>query len=853
MVQTAADIFRRYQIPGVPASGPNRPVKDDIIAWGTWLENLLGAGAAGLAYATLGALSADNLHAANVTAIVYADPTAASNGLYVKAGASGSGSWSRIGDLPNAIVRLTYASGTANAIVASAPEVPQQPGNKIYLYTPVANNTAATTINGAAVTNALGSSLAANSLITDIPVLMAWQTDHYQILVSVPVDATGVLTDVIAARDAAAASAAALANQVHQYDTRAQAIAATIPVGVAAIKITRRSSGYAVVYASFIPGSSAGPDAFQEAGGHWWQLDLSASTILLPWFAKGDGSNDDTASVQAAYTAAAAAGTKRIDGMRLNYKITSTVTGASDVETLDATFTQAAHAAHPLFSEVDKTEWKFRRCKFVGDAATDLDYTSSQIGAILYGNSGSADQTGIAVEDCTFSLFTDNYIVNASITGTGGILNPRFKANKVYSNLGGNYVDVTRLWLSSFGTGSSAATTGRFFDMDISGNYIDADSLTIPIAPWAGHTRISIKNNIILNPGARSLFNPTVGTHNCYGMIGGYDTLGAAGNSTTCGQDGEISGNIILNPPSAGIYFATALNFNIHDNTIIGQSRTDDSSLPRAAISGNDLRKSRIHRNRLINCWAGVAVVSMTGGSDVTEVADNEIYGNSASDSQGVRVSAPVGTATANVIAVRRNTIRLTGSASRGLRSLSSSSAKFGGLILESNDIVSAFRGVDLGASFLVGRATIRGNRYDGVLSGGGLVINAISGLVIVQNETFDLASATGFGLNADSSTIQANLLQFNGKTSGSACITAVSALGTIEGVSFRGTSSSLRMFSGSLGYALPTISGTSGDFVQNVNDNFTEQGSAGSKYIVRGWSCSTGTTWLSHRELTGN
>jgi hypothetical protein len=317
LLQTAAEVWRKYVIAGVPASGANQPAKADIVAWGSFLESMLTGSAQGLAYATLSALNADLAHGANTTAIVYNDATAANNGLYVKAGTSGSGSWSRIGDLPNSIVRLTATGGTANAIVATATETPTVPGNKLYLLTPTANNTTDTTIavNGAGavqVKNALGSQLAANSLVADIPVLMAWQTDHYQILVSVPVDATGVLNDVIVARDAAAASAtaaassaSALGNQVHQYDTRALAAAATIPVGVQAVKVTRYATGCPLSYATYIPGSSSGPGAFQEAGGHYWELDLSGNNEpLLLWLgAKGDDSTDNITAVQAAINA----------------------------------------------------------------------------------------------------------------------------------------------------------------------------------------------------------------------------------------------------------------------------------------------------------------------------------------------------------------------------------------------------------------------------------------------------------------------------------------------------------------------------------------------------------------------
>jgi hypothetical protein len=645
-------------------------------------------------------------------------------------------------------------------------------------------------------------------------------------------------TSASASAAAAAASASFLAASLPTYSTRAAASAATISTSYLAITIIRHTAGYPAAPAVYIPGTISGPLAFQEAGGHYWELDLSGAQLLLPWFgAKGDGSATENTAVQAAVTAS---GSKRLDGMGLTYKLTATINGIDNIEIVNAKFVQASQSAYPLFSFATKTNWQMRRVRFTGDGDPTLNYASGWTSALGFTNTGSTDLTGIAVEDCIFENFAGNYIVNGAITGSGGILNARFKRNKVYSNLGANYVDQTRIWLSLFASGSSAATTGRYFDSDISENYIDANSLTIGITPWTGHTRISIKNNFILNPGARSLFNSAVGTHNCYGIIGGYDTVGAIGNTTTCGQDGEISGNTIVNPPSAGIYFATAMNFNVHNNTISGQSRTDESTLPRGGVVGNDLRKSKIHHNRLIGCWGGVAVVTNTGGSDATEIADNEIYGSSASDSFGVRLGAPAGTSTTNALAVRRNTIRLTGAASEGIRHISTSSAKFGSVMIEGNDIVSPFKGINFASAFLVGSLTIKGNRYSGVLSSVGLSLASVSGTVIIQNETFDLGSATGFGMILDSSTITINGMQFNGKTSGSACISAVSATGAIDGVSYRSCTASLRVASSSLGYSIPTNAGTAGDYVQNLNPDLT-----GASVAFGGWYFKTGTTWI--------
>ncbi|WP_316188332.1 MULTISPECIES: hypothetical protein [unclassified Bradyrhizobium] len=320
MTLTAAEIFRDYETDGVPGSGPHRPVKAEIRGWGAWLEQLQTSGLPGLAFSTLAALTADLAHADNTEALVYADPVKANNGLYVKSGASGAGGWTRFGDLPGSIVRLTVTGGTANAIQATATETPVAPGNKLYLLTPTASNTLAVTIavDGApsvAINNAFGSALAAGSLIGGSQVLMGWLTDHYQLLISAVVDGSAILADAVAARDAsssyanasaasataAASSASALGNQVHQYDARALAAAATIPVGVQAIKITRYATGYPLAYATYIPGISTGPMAFQEAAGHWWQLDLSAKEAIVEWWGtKADGSTNDTTAFQQA-------------------------------------------------------------------------------------------------------------------------------------------------------------------------------------------------------------------------------------------------------------------------------------------------------------------------------------------------------------------------------------------------------------------------------------------------------------------------------------------------------------------------------------------------------------------------
>lgn len=232
MTLTAAEVWRDYNTDGVPASGARQPDKREIRSWATLVEAINGGGGPSLGYATKAFLVADLAHAANSLAVVYNDATAGNNGLYVKSGVSGSGSWTRIGDLPSSVIRFDVTGGSANAIEVSAIETPSQPGSKLYLMTPVAQNTDAVTVEvngGAAVSvkNAFGFNLASGSLLAGSQVLMAWATDHYQLLISANVDAGAILAGAqaaaVEAQNAAIDAAASAASLTYATQVEAEA------------------------------------------------------------------------------------------------------------------------------------------------------------------------------------------------------------------------------------------------------------------------------------------------------------------------------------------------------------------------------------------------------------------------------------------------------------------------------------------------------------------------------------------------------------------------------------------------------------------------------------------------------
>lgn len=155
MVDLAATVWRDYATAGVPGSGVNQPAKRDIRAWGTYLETMVSGAQVGgaVTFQTLAAANANLNYVANQTAWVVLDTTAANNGIYQKQGASGSGSWLRVGDLPYSFIRAV-GGGTANAIVATTTiPIPASDGGALIVLPITTTNTATpvtVTFNGGA-------------------------------------------------------------------------------------------------------------------------------------------------------------------------------------------------------------------------------------------------------------------------------------------------------------------------------------------------------------------------------------------------------------------------------------------------------------------------------------------------------------------------------------------------------------------------------------------------------------------------------------------------------------------------------------------------------------------------------
>lgn len=176
MAKTPNEIWRDYATDGVPASGLWNPPKADIREWATQIDIYSNASGYTLVFQTRASLYASLDHDANQMAWVVEDTNFAYNGIYQKLGASGTGSWVRVADLPFSYVAVVDDGlSTANAMSMES-SLPVTFGSMISVIVPLTNTSTTVTIafNGGdalAVKTASGGNPPVGSLIQDMVVV----------------------------------------------------------------------------------------------------------------------------------------------------------------------------------------------------------------------------------------------------------------------------------------------------------------------------------------------------------------------------------------------------------------------------------------------------------------------------------------------------------------------------------------------------------------------------------------------------------------------------------------------------------------------------------------------------------
>lgn len=273
----------------------------------------LSSGVGTISKATRADLFADLAHDADGIAWVYGDTTVAYNGVYRKSGASGTGSWSRVLDLPYSFIRASnVGAGTPNAIQATT----SQPvtGSALVLLSIAATNTgspvtvqfnneAARTIKGNSGADIAIGALRSGSVVIGV----ASSSSEFRLVVGDPVS-----PQIFDARDAAVAAATAAAadraaaqtartaavnaqnaaagyiddmvteKEVPIYATVIGMASVTVPAGMSVITVRGRfvvDDDDGGVYGL---GNNGTPDKFTSADGRtWYKLRKNPIIVLV--------------------------------------------------------------------------------------------------------------------------------------------------------------------------------------------------------------------------------------------------------------------------------------------------------------------------------------------------------------------------------------------------------------------------------------------------------------------------------------------------------------------------------------------------------------------------------------------
>lgn len=213
----AAVVWGDYNIPGVPSSGNKWPKKAEARSWGAYLESFITAigTSGGSIYLTRASLFADLAHAASDAAWVIQDPTVAFNGIYRKNGNTGTGSWTRVADLPYSFIEASNTGGTANAIQATT-AIPVSE-SALVLLNIVATNTASpvtVAFNGGSVLTIksnTGNDIAIGGLTADMLVMGRLAGSTFRLV------SDQVSSAIVAAAEAAQTAAEAAALEASDY------------------------------------------------------------------------------------------------------------------------------------------------------------------------------------------------------------------------------------------------------------------------------------------------------------------------------------------------------------------------------------------------------------------------------------------------------------------------------------------------------------------------------------------------------------------------------------------------------------------------------------------------------------
>jgi hypothetical protein len=306
---TAATVFRDYEADGVPASGSHKVKKSDVRQLLGEYESTINAflSNGGLIYSSKAAMDADLAHGPNSSAWVIGDATVANNGIYRKIGASGTGSWTRVADLPfSFIIASDVGAGTPNAIQATT-SIPVSASALIWMNVFEANTASPVTVSfngGTSLTikTNSGNDVAAGGLTAGMIVIGIVSGSTFRLVSD---QASAAVVAAAEAAQAAAEAAAASVNIRNIDDRTALKALNTVATTLAFLREPGREGLFkwttgdfsAQIAADTSEGVYVKADGIDSTVGAW--VRVVTGYILPKWFG-----GTDSAAINAASTVA---------------------------------------------------------------------------------------------------------------------------------------------------------------------------------------------------------------------------------------------------------------------------------------------------------------------------------------------------------------------------------------------------------------------------------------------------------------------------------------------------------------------------------------------------------------------
>lgn len=648
------------------------------------------------------------------------------------------------------------------------------------------------------------------------------------------------------------------------FDTRAAAQATAIPAPINYITISKYATGLPRSDAPYVRGGIVIP--LTDALGATWGLDLTGGKIDAFWFgAVGDGVADDTAVLQTAANNCAGC-TLYFKGRfglssRISLVTNSTLQGLGSTSGFVAlgsnSFTRG------LLYIDNQSNINIRNLYFQGNLVEPAAFCSGAI-RIELDTIATSDIEDISITGCTFRNFKQSewigVFVTASPLNTNRLVGLNISDNYAYavpqcaSTTGGN--NFVTLFAN---TQATSPTVGDISNVIFRNNKIVGLGLAGAIAGYCSVHDVSVTGNTTLNMGNSSVLTDRTYTYLFYNS-----------NPTSfCPYNISIVGNSGYGNKNNAVYLAGALDSVVSGNSFeFTYAGGIEPTLPwGASIALNGVRNVSVTGNSLTNALGGVAYVGVTGPTIPGQTSDGVVIsGNVITNTiqtsvtqipYGVLLSGDAANTDALTV-VSGNTIKVTNTQSCGILIAGSnvSPLNIGNVKISSNLIEAGGSGVSTINLINTKGLELSNNRIYGALQSYCLDINFNAGPLFMNDNLADfsqvvIGSSGGIRITGE---VYINGLMLYKKTNGGDALTLNGATGTICNVTFpkQGNTTSF-ITSGGLGTTLPTHVGQLNDFVQNLGGP-TEVGTAGSKYMLRGWiNADQATTWLPQRILTGN